>query len=68
MALFHQLRGEYTMEPEDSILQYRSGKVYCTDTVARVLLEKTVDGKKWIRHQFKNRQELLKYKRVKNLA
>ena len=56
------------MEPENSILQYRSGKVYCTDTVAKVLLEKTVDGKKWIRHQFKNRQELLKYKRVKNLA
>ena len=56
------------MEPENSILQYRSGKVYCTDTVTRVLPEKTGDGKKWIRHQFKNRQELLKYKRVKNLA
>ena len=56
------------MEQENSILQYRSGKVYCTDNVARVILEKTVDGKKWIRKQFKNRQEMLKYKRVKRLA
>jgi hypothetical protein len=52
-----------------NIIQYRSNKVYCTDNAARTILEKTADGrKKWIRKTFKNRQELLKYKRVKNLA
>jgi hypothetical protein len=50
-----------------NIIQYRSNKVYCTDNVTRVILEKTIDGKKWIRKQFKNRQEMLKYKTAKRL-
>ena len=33
-----------------------------------ILLEKTIDGKKWIRKQFKNHREMLKYKQAKRLA
>jgi len=57
-----------TFNEAGDILQYKSGNVYKIDDAARVILEKTVDGKKWIRKQFKNRQEMLKYKRVKRLA
>ena len=63
--MFKQTR---TFNDAGDILQYKSAKVYRLDDAARVILEKTVDGKKWIRKQFKNRQEMLKYKRVKRLA
>ena len=54
---------------ENNILQYKSGRVYCTDDAARVVLEKSVDPKsKWIRKVFKNKQEMLKYLRAKRLA
>mgnify|MGYP001340194966 CR=1 FL=1 len=56
-----------TFSEAGDILQYKSGKVYTIDSAARVILEKTVDGKKWIRKQFKNRQEMLKYKTAKRL-
>ena len=54
---------------ENNILQYKSGRVYCTDDAARVVLEKSVEPKsKWIRKVFKNKQEMLKYLRAKRLA
>ena len=56
-----------TFNEAGDILQYKSGKVYTIDDTARVILEKTIDGKKWIRKQFKNRQEMLKYKTAKRL-